>query len=113
MSAVPTWADVKRGIENWSAVVRQLHGDTPHAARLMLHVARALLVQDTSGLPYGYVDHTHPLAIQVQLAEIAWEALTDEQRVEGERALRAAHGLCTLPRCRLPVQIGLMARGRR
>lgn len=88
----------------------------PLRLRAMLHVARALLVQSCDGIPGGLVDWTHARAIDVQLAELAWGALTPEERAEGDAAFRAVH-LCRrrndLGSCDLPRRVAALAAAQR
>lgn len=87
--------------------------DTVHLHWLRLHVARALLVLDCDGLPFGCVDWSHPLAVQVQLLELEWASLTEAQRLEGEAALRQWHGWCGLYNCRVTIRLGVAGSGPR
>lgn len=77
----------------------ELFDDSPKGLRERLHFARAKLVQVRAAIPPGRVEWTDPLVVDVQLCEILWGALSDEERAAGEFAFRRVHGRCALPRC--------------
>lgn len=107
------WGRFKANVVAWIDASRAVD-PSPLGARQRLHVARALLVNDTAGLPYGTVDWTHPHAQRVQLAELEVECFTEEERAGAERDFRQAHGLCPVYGCKLLRTVGhLNARGRR
>lgn len=85
-------------------------GESPgFAARAALHLARVRLLQECDGTPGGHVTWAHPRAIDVQLAAMAWNALSEAERDEGEEAFAAAHR-CDLLRCDLPRRLGARSR---
>lgn len=107
------WGRFEANVAAWVDASRAVDG-SPLGARQRLHVARALLVNDTAGLPYGTVDWTHPHAQRVQLAQLEWDSLPEAEREQGERDFRQGHGLCPIYGCKLLRAVGhLTARGRR
>ena len=100
MSAPFDWGRFKANVVAWIDASRAVD-PSPLGARQRLHVARALLVNDTAGLPYGTVDWTHPHAQRVQLAQLEWDSLSEEERAQGERDFRQGHGLCPVYGCKL------------
>jgi hypothetical protein len=108
------WGRFKANVVAWLDDSRAVDAGGPMSIRQRLHVARALLVNDTAGLPYGTVDWTHPHAQRVQLAQLEWDSLSEEERAQGERDFRQGHGLCPVYGCKLLRIVGhLNPRGRR
>lgn len=106
MSASYDWRRFKASVVAWLDDSRAVDRSGPVSVRVRLHVARALLVNDTAGVPGGGVDWTHPHAQRVQLAQLEWDSLTEDERREGEREFRQGHGLCPLYGCRLLRSVG-------
>lgn len=107
------WVKFKANVVAWIDASRVVD-PSPLGARQRLHVARALLLNDTYGIPGMGVDWTHPHAQRVQLAQLEWDSLAEEEREAGEREFRQVHGLCLLYGCKLLRIVGhLNARGRR
>lgn len=77
----------------------QLFAETPAGLRQRLHFARAKLVQFRAGIRGGAVTYSDPLALDVQLLELLWSALSEDERAAAEREFRATHGRCALPSC--------------
>lgn len=110
------WVKFKANAAAWLSDSRAALPADPTSIRVRLHLARALLAAETFGLPFGYVDWTHPGAQRIQLAQLEWDSLSEAERVEGDRAFRQGHGLCEidLSRCSMLRVIGhLNSRGRR
>lgn len=77
--------------------------------RAEMHLARVRLLQECDGITGGRVTWAHPRAIDVQLAAMAWNALSESERAEGETAFAAVHR-CHPLRCDLPRRLGARSR---
>ncbi len=94
MSESITWAEFKASAAAWLGDSRAALPTSPVQIRIRRHVATALLIAECDGIPAGLVDWSHPGAQRLQLAQLEWDCLTEEERIEGEREFRASHGLC-------------------
>jgi len=110
-----TWKDVRLGIDALSTEIRRRHAQAsdPGVIRFLLHITRAHMIQQRSGVFAGEVMWSDPLVLDVQLVKLLWEELSDDERTDGERQFIAMHGpKCLLYNCPLPVRYAQLALGR-